>query len=158
MTSAPTPFSPIYAVRPGASGDITLKDGEQSSSHVAWSKRRGGVYPGTPILYGDLLYLGSSNGVLTVYRAESGERVYEQRIGARPGSFTASAVAADGKLYYASEDGDVFVLKAGPTYELLSVNAMGAPIMATPAISQGAMIIRTLHHVVAVGEGARRTR
>lgn len=55
VSSAPTPFAPIYAVRPGASGDITLKDGENSNSHIAWSKRRGGVYPGTPILYGDLL-------------------------------------------------------------------------------------------------------
>jgi outer membrane protein assembly factor BamB len=158
VTSAPTPFSPIYAIRPGASGDITLKDGENSSSSVAWSKRRGGVYPSTPILYGDLLYLGSNNGVLTAYKAESGERVYEQRIGGRPGSYTASPVAADGRLYFSSEDGEVFVIKAGPTYELLSVNQMNEPIMATPAISRGLMVLRTLRHVVAVAESGTASR
>ena len=151
LTSAPTPFSPIYAVRPGASGDITLKDGVSSSAEVAWSKRRGGVYPSTPLLYGDLLYMGSNNGVLTTYKADTGERVYEQRIGGRAASYTASPVAADGRLYYTSEDGDVFVVKAGPSYELLSVNPMGEPMMATPAIAQGLLIFRTLRQVVAVG-------
>jgi outer membrane protein assembly factor BamB len=158
VTSAPTPFSPIYAVRPGANGDITLKDGVDSSTDIAWSKRRGGVYPGTPVLYQDLLYFGSNNGVLTVYKAESGEKVYEQRIGGRAGSYTASPVAADGRIYYSSEDGEVFVVKAGPTYELLSVNQMGEPMMATPAISPGLMIFRTLRHVVAVGESPKRPR
>lgn len=99
-----------------------------------------------------MLYFGSNNGVLTVYKAESGERVYDQRIGGRPNSFSASAVASDGRVYYASEDGEVFVLKAGPIYELLSVNPMGAPVMATPAISHGMMIVRTVHHVVALAD------
>ena len=96
--------------------------------------------------------MGSNNGVLTTYKADTGERVYEQRIGGRAASYTASPVAADGRLYYTSEDGDVFVVKAGPSYELLSVNPMGEPMMATPAIAQGLLIFRTLRQVVAVGE------
>ena len=151
-TSGQGPIYPVYAVRPGASGDITLEDGQESNEFVAWSRRRGGPYTPTPILYDGILYICSSNGILVAYRAETGEVLYRERIGGAPNSFTASAVAADGKLYYASEDGDVFVLKAGPTYELLATNPMGEVMMATPAISQGMLVIRMQRHIVGVGE------
>lgn len=151
-TSGQGPIFPIYAIRPGANGDITLKDGEDSNEYVVWSKRRGGPYTPTPILYDGILYVCSSNGILAAYRAETGELLYRDRIGGKASSFTASAVAADGRLYYASEDGEVFVLKAGPKYELLATNPMGEVMMATPAISQGMMVIRMQRHVVGVGE------
>lgn len=150
-----TTVQPIYAIRPGGNGDITPKEGEDSGEHVAWSKHRGGSYIPTPIVYGDFLYLCSSNGILTVYDAETGERVYQERL-TRGGGYSASPVAADGKVYFASEDGDVIVVRAGPTFERLAVNQMGEIIMATPAIAPGLMIVRTQHHVFGLAEGAPR--
>jgi outer membrane protein assembly factor BamB len=147
-------IQPIYAIRPGATGDITLKEGENTNEAVTWSQRRGGAYAATPVFYDGLLYIVSSGGVLTAYNAETGERAYQERLA--PGSYYASGVGADGKLYFASEDGDVTVVKAGPTYERLAQNSMGAPVFATPAISQNMIIIRTQHYLVAVEEIAPR--
>ena len=146
-------IQPIYAIRPGADGDITLKENETWNDSVVWSTRRGGAFTPTPILYGDLLYVCSDGGVLAAYQAETGERVYRQRL-RRGGGFSASPVASDGKLYFSSEDGNVTVIKAGPQFERLAVNPMGEAILATPAISEGLIIVRTQHHVVAVAESA----
>ena len=106
----------------------------------------------TPVVYNDLLYTCSNQGVLTAYNADSGERLYQERLGGKGGAFTASPVASDGKLYLSSEDGDVFVVKAGPKYELLSTNHVGEVMMASPAISDGLLIVRALNHVFAFGE------
>jgi len=145
-------IQPIYAIRPGASGDISLKDGAESSQHIAWSKMRGGPYMPTPIVYGDYLYLCANNGVLTCYRAKTGERIYQQRLGDKGGAYSASPVAADGRLYFTSEDGEIYVVKAGPQYELLASNPMGEVLMATPAVSKGVFIVRGMQHVFGVGE------
>ena len=152
VTSGYAPIQPIYAIRPGATGDITLKEGEESNQFVAWSKKRGGPYMPTPIVYGDLLYVCSNQGVMTAYNARTGERVYQQRLADRGGAFTASVVASDGKIYLSSEDGEVFVVKAGPKHELLAVNPMGEVLMATPAISDGMLIVRGIKHLFAVAE------
>jgi outer membrane protein assembly factor BamB len=152
VTSGYRPVQPIYAIRPGATGDISLKDGKDSSDFIAWSKQRGGPYMPTPIVYGELLYTLSNNGVVTAYNAKTGERVYQQRLADRGGAFTASPVAADGKLYMASEDGEVFVVRAGAKHELLSVNPMGEVMMATPAVSDGVVYIRGVEHLFAVAE------
>ena len=85
------------------------------------------------------MYVLADNGVLSAYDAKTGANIYQQRL---PTSFSASPVAADGKLYLASEDGDVFVVKAGRQYELLSRNVMGQPLMATPAIAEGMLVLR----------------
>ena len=106
----------------------------------------------TPLVYGDYLYTCSNNGVLTCYQAKTGERVYQQRVAGQSNAFSASPVAADGKLYFAGEDGDVFVIKAGPTYELLATNPVGGVMMATPAISDGMIFIRTIGHVYGITE------
>jgi hypothetical protein len=108
----------------------------------------------TPLIYGDLLYTLSNQGVVAAYNATSGERVYQQRIADRGGAFTASPVGSDGKIYLSSEDGEIFVFKAGPKHELLSVNPMGEVLMATPAISDGMLIVRGINHVFAVAEPA----
>lgn len=152
VTSGYAPIQPIYAIRPGGNGDLSLKDGKESSDFIAWSKQRGGPYMPTPIVYGDLLYTCSNQGVLTAYDAKTGERVYQERLGGTGGAFTASPVASDGKIYLASEDGDVFVVKAGPKYELLSKNPVGEVMMATPAISGGVVIVRTVSHLYAFGD------
>ena len=140
---------PMYAFKPGAAGDISLKPDQETNDFVAWKSSKGSPYTPTPIIYGDLLYTCADNGVLTAYDAKTGTMVYQQRL---PSSFSASPVAADGKLYLSSEDGDVFVVRAGSRYELLATNTMGQPLMATPAISDGLLILRTKDFVYAVGE------
>lgn len=152
VTSGYPPVQPIYAIKPGGSGDLTLPQGKESSEFVAWSKQRGGPYMPTPIVYGELLYTCSNQGVLTAYNARSGDRIYQERLGGTGGAFTASPVASDGKIYLSSEDGDVFVVKAGPSYELLAKNPVGEVMMATPAISDGLLIVRTVSHLYAFGE------
>lgn len=139
----------MYVFRPGATGDISLKPGEEKNAFLAWSSSKGSPYTPTPLVYGDLFYVLADNGVLSSYVAKTGELVYQQRL---PSSFSASPVAADGKLYLASEDGDVFVVKAGRQYELLSRNVMGQPLMATPALSDGMLIVRGQDAVYALGE------
>lgn len=139
----------MYAFRPGATGDISLKPGEEKNAFLAWSSSKGSPYTPTPLVYGDLFYVLADNGVLSTYVAKTGELVYQQRL---PSSFSASPVAADGKLYLASEDGDVFVVKAGRQYELLSRNVMGQPLMATPALSDGMLIVRAQDSIYALSE------
>ncbi|HKX26992.1 MAG TPA: PQQ-binding-like beta-propeller repeat protein [Blastocatellia bacterium] len=149
------PNQPIYAIKQGvATGDISLATGQTSNDFVAWSLQRGGSYMPTPVVYGDYLYVCSNAGIISVYDAKTGIRAYMQRLAEKGGSFSASPVAADGKLYFASEDGEVVVVKAGPKYELLSVNPMGEVLMATPAISDGIIIVRGQKHVFGVIEKA----
>ena len=154
VTSGYRPVQPIYAIKLGATGDLTLKEGKDSSEVVAWSKPRGGPYMPTPIVYGEQFYVLSNNGVLTAYNAKTGERLYQERLAGRGGAFTASPVAADGKLYLSSEDGEVFVVKAGAKYEYVGENKMGEVIMATPAISDGTLYVRTNQHLYALGAPA----
>ena len=91
-----------------------------------------------------------NGGVFTAYKVATGEQIYQKRLGGTGGSFSASLVAADGKIYATSEDGDVFVVKAGPAYELLSKNPVGEILMATPAVSDGLIIFRGLKNVIAI--------
>ena len=150
LTSAHGPMAPVYAIRLDAKGDISLRPGETSNASVAWSYPRDGAYMSTPIVYGDYLYNVRWNGVLNCYNARTGERIYQTRLGGGTSGFSASPVAGDGKIYVASEDGDVFVVKAGPVFELAATNAMGEVCMASPALSKGVIYFRTQSHVVAV--------
>ncbi len=160
VTGGYPPVRPIYAIRPGSSGDISLAGRASSNDAIAWSSDRGGTYIPTPILYRGLFYTLNSNGIITAYEAETGERVYRARVGTG-GAFSASPVAADGRLYIASEDGDVFVARAGREYLEIAHNEIDEVIMATPAISDGLIVIRTMGHVYGFGEEAdpgRRNR
>src|SRR5262249_4708067 len=139
---------PIYAIRPGASGDVSLGTDATSNGAVAWSARDGGPYMPTPIVYGGHLYVCADAGVLTCYDARTGQRVYRQRLG---GAYTASPAAAAGRLYCTAEDGVVRVVKAGPKYQRLASNPLGEEILATPAIADGMLFFRTRGHVIAVG-------
>jgi outer membrane protein assembly factor BamB len=151
VTAGYPPVQPIYAIKVGSSGDLTLKDGKQSNDAIAWSTQRGGVYLPSPIVYGDHLYTVNNNGILTAYEAKTGQRVYQQRVG-EGGAFTASPIAAAGKLYIATEDGDVFVVKAGPQYELIAKNPVGEAILATPALAGDLLIVRGAKHLFAIAE------
>jgi outer membrane protein assembly factor BamB len=140
---------PMYAFRPGASGDISLKSGEETNPFIAWKTSNGSPYTPTPIVYGEHLYTVADNGVFAAYDAKTGARLYQERL---PSTFSASPVASGGKLYVPSEDGDVYVVRAGPKFELLSTNPMGEALMATPALAGGMLIIRSSGHVYAVAE------
>jgi outer membrane protein assembly factor BamB len=150
ITNAHGPKSPVYAVRETASGDITLAEGTTSNQGIAWSAPRDGGYMCTPLVYGGLVYIVKYNGVLSAYEAKTGEVKFQQRLAGGTSAFTSSPIGADGKVYLASEDGRVYVLKAGPVFELLAENDMTESVLSTPAISEGALIYRTQAHVIAV--------
>lgn len=149
LTSAHGPGSPVYAIKPTATGDITLQGGATSNDHIVWSVARDGAYLSTPLVYGDYLYVVRHQGILNVFNAKTGERAYQQRLAA--GAFTASPVANNGRVYIPSEEGDIYVVKAGPVFELLATNKMNSPVLATPAISEGRLFIRTKDHLMAFG-------
>ena len=152
ITNAHGKMAPIFAIKPSASGDISLKEGETSNGGIAWSYVRDGGYMQTPLVYGDELYVCRDNGVLSVFDVRTGQRHYQGRLADGRTGFSASPVASDNRIYFTSEEGDVYVLKAGKAFEQLGVNPLGEVAMATPAISEGAMFFRTRGHLVAVAE------
>jgi outer membrane protein assembly factor BamB len=137
---------PVFAIRPGASGDISLKDGATTNEHVAWYQRTGAPYNPSPILVGDQFYVLYDGGFLTASNARTGAEIYgKQRL--NPGGiaqFTASPWSYNGKIFCLSEAGDTYVIAAGPEYRLLGKNSLGEMCMATPAIAGDSLIIRTL--------------
>jgi outer membrane protein assembly factor BamB len=156
VTNAHGSMSPVYAIRETATGDISLGKDQTANANVAWSVPRGGAYMATPLLYRDLLYVVAWNGIMLALDPKTGERAYQQRVGDGTTAFTASPVAADGKIYIASEEGDVFVVKAGRTFEQLAKNPIGEVTMATPAISEGVLYFRTGQSIIAIGGEAGR--
>jgi outer membrane protein assembly factor BamB len=151
VASGRRPEAPIFVLRAGASGDITLGKGLSSSDQIAWSRQQRGPYMPTPLIYGSCLYVLGNPGILDCYDLRSGKEIYRQRIPHQGGGFSGSPVAADGRIYLPSEDGDIFVVKAGTDFTLLSTNPMGERLMATPALSDGRMFVRGEHHVFAIG-------
>ena len=152
ITNAHGRMSPIYAVKLSAKGDISLADGESSNQYVAWSHPKGGNYMTTPLMWEDYLYCCSNSGKLSCYNAATGELVYGKNLGPGRVAFSASPVAADGKIYFPGEKGDIYVVKAGPQFEVIAVNKMHEECMATPAISHGALLFRTRNHLVSIAE------
>ena len=150
LSSAHGPSRPLRAIRFDATGDITPKSTSGSTEHIAWSLPSDGIYMQTPILYDGLLYACRMNGVLGCYDPATGKRIYRERVGGGVG-FTASPVAADGKLFFASEDGKVQVVAAGKTYKHLATNPLGEQCMATPSLSGGLLLIRGQDHVFGIG-------
>jgi len=149
ITSAHGKQSPIFVVRPEAQGDITPAEKESTSEGIVWSRLRDGSYMSTPVVYGSYIYLGNTNGMIRCFNAKTGEKIYQKRLGASA-AITSSLVAAEGKIYCASENGTVYVLAAGPDFNILSSNAMGESCFATPAISQGVLYFRTTQSLMAI--------
>lgn len=145
------PVQPIYAVRPGGRGDLSLATGTTANAHVVWSRPRGGSYIPTPIAYQGIVYVLHNNGRLAAYDATTGEEIYRERVGRGEG-FSGSAVAADGVLSLAAEGGTVYQLRAGRTFELLGTNEVGEAILTTPAVSAGTVVVRGVRHVFAFRE------
>ena len=127
-----------------------MPTGQTSNDSIVWSVDRDGPYIPTPLLYRGVLYSLNNNGVLNTFDALTGERLYRGRVGPG-GAFSASPVAADGRIYFANEDGQVYVVRAGKEYVQIAINEMGEPVTATPAISDGLMVVRTTRAVYGIG-------
>lgn len=150
VTGGYPPARPIYAIRPGSRGDLSLPEGETASEAIAWSVAPGGAYMPTPLAYRGILYVFHNNGRLAAYEATTGRPIYKKRVG-EANSFSASPVAADGRIFFTAEQGETFVVRAGPDFEVLGVNTVGEPVMSTPAISRGLVAIRARSHVYGIG-------
>jgi outer membrane protein assembly factor BamB len=135
---------PLYAIKPGASGDLTTKPEEPNHPSVAWVQRKGASYMPTPVVYQGLCYVLYDQGFIACYDAKTGAEVYgKQRFKGKTSGFTASPWAYNGKIFCLSEDGDCFVVQAGREFKQLSINSMEELCMATPAITEKSLLIRT---------------
>jgi outer membrane protein assembly factor BamB len=135
---------PVFAIRPGASGDISLGDEETSNEFIVWCQKKAGSYNPSPILYGDRLYVLYDRGQLACYDAKTGEEIYaRQQIDDEAKAFTASPWAYEGKIFCLSEDGDTFVIGAGKDFSVLGRNQLDEVCLATPAIARQSLILRT---------------
>ena len=130
------PVKKTIAITLGGSGDLT------ESKNIVWQYDKGTAYVPSSILYGDYLYLLSDRGIITCLEAKTGKIVYEGGRIPIPATFTASPVAFDGKILLTSEDGDTFVIKAGPKHEVIATNSIAEPVYASPAISDGMIFLR----------------
>jgi outer membrane protein assembly factor BamB len=140
---------PVYAIRPGARGDISLASGATSNEFVAWYQRQAGPYNPSPIVYDGIYYTVLDRGFFTAHDAKTGKEVHARQRIVPDGfaAFTASPWAANGKIFAVSEDGDTYVFRAGAKYELLGKNSIPEMTMATPAIAEGSLIYRSAAHV-----------
>ncbi|MFO0876389.1 MAG: PQQ-binding-like beta-propeller repeat protein [Gemmataceae bacterium] len=162
IVSIPTPFAvgdtlyvtsgyvldprakPIYAIRPGAKGDISLPSGKTSNEFITWCQWRAGPYHPTPLVVGDLLYVLYDRGFLGCYEAKTGKEVYaSRRIGGGAAAFTASPWSYADRLFCLGEDGDTYVLQTGREFKFLARNRLDEMALATPVIAQGSLFLRT---------------
>jgi outer membrane protein assembly factor BamB len=141
---------PLFAVRPGAAGDISLKQGETSNQHVAWSDPRGGTYLPTAVAYEGALYSVSETGILSRFDAKTGAVTYKTRIDPAASAFTSSPWAYNGKVFFLSEEGQTFVVAAGQTFQLLHVNQLDDMALATPALVGDRLLLRTEHRLYSI--------
>jgi outer membrane protein assembly factor BamB len=139
------PAKIALAIKLGGSGDLT------GTPKVPWKYEKGTAYVPSPILYGDYLYLTTDRGILTCIDAKTGEVKYEGGRIPIPATFTASPVAFEGKILLTSEDGDTFIVKAGPKHEIIGTNSVGEPVYASPAIADGRIYIRGEQNLYCIG-------
>lgn len=142
---------PLVAIRPGGRGDISMTSTESSNAQVKWSRPARGPFIPTPLVYQGILYVLANNGVLDAYDGATGEEIYRQRLPAIGSGFSASPVAADGKLYLSNEDGQVMVIAAGREFRHLATNSIPELLMASPALSNGVMYLRGASSLFAIG-------
>jgi outer membrane protein assembly factor BamB len=152
VSSGYPPARPIYAVEPGIRGDHEITKGTEDPA-LAWAQERGGAYMPTPLLYRGLLYIVHHNGRMVAHDPATGGPVYRARF-SKSGTCTNSPVAANGVIYQGTEEGTLYVFAAGPEYKELAVHDFGAPLMATPAISEGLLLVRTPGELIALRRGA----
>jgi len=135
---------PTFAIKPGASGNITLKADEQSNEFVAWSNpTMASAYP-SALVVGDQYYTLMDRGFVTSNDPKTGKEIYpRQRIAVDGGTFSASPWSYNGKIFAVNEEGETFVMQAGPEFKLLGRNPLGEMTLASPAVANGSLIMRT---------------
>jgi len=148
VSSGYPPARPIYAVKPGIRGEHSIESDDDATA-LAWYRERGGAYMPTPLLYRGLLYVVHHNARMVAHDARTGERVYQARFSAG-GTCTASPVLANSRIYQGTEEGTMYVFEAGPEFRELAVHDFGEPLMATPAISEGVLFVRTPSRLIAL--------
>ncbi|HXG67546.1 MAG TPA: PQQ-binding-like beta-propeller repeat protein [Blastocatellia bacterium] len=148
VLSAGYPAKRAFAVKLGGSGDLT------NSPNIVWKYEKGTAYVPSPILYGDYVYLTTDRGIITCLDAKTGQVKYEGGRPPVPATFTASPVAYNGMILMTSEDGDTFMVKAGPAHEVIRTNSVGEPVYSSPAIANGKIYIRGEKNLYCIGEGA----
>lgn len=148
------PNKPVYVVRPGGEGDLTLVEGTNQSRFIAWMQPNASSYNPSPLVYEGRLYVLWDFGFLNCRDAKTGREIYDKQRLKTDGTagFTSSPWAYRGRIFCLSEDGDAYVVKAGDAYALERVNSLGEMCMATPAISGNFLIIRTLSNVYCIAE------
>src|SRR5262245_56959053 len=150
---------PVYAIRPGATGDISLKPDQTSNDYIVWHQPLLGTYNTSALVYGDYYYTLLDRGFLLCHDVRTGKQVYgRQRISAEASGFTASPWAYNGKIFLLSEDGDTFVVQAGPQFKLLGKNSLTEMPLATPAVLRGSLIVRTASKLYRIAKNARPGR
>ena len=135
---------PLMAIKPGAKGDISLQEGQQSNEFVAWFQPRMSGYTPSPLVYRGRVYAINDNGVLQVADAKTGAEIYKARVGGGGHTFSSSPLASEGLIYLVSEDGEGFVLRAGDKYDEISKNSLGEMSLASPAADGQGLYIRTM--------------
>jgi outer membrane protein assembly factor BamB len=134
---------PLFALKPGASGDISLKQGETSSAFVAWYQPRAAAYTSSPLVFGGRVYAVNDTGVMQVFDAKSGREIYKARVGGVGNTFSASPWAYGGRIFCLSEEGDTFVLNPGDAYDEIAKNSLGEMAFASPAVTRDGLFVRT---------------
>ena len=152
VASGRAPERPIFVVKSGAHGDLTLPDGKTASDAIVWSKTGRGSYMPTPLVYKGILYVLANNGTFDAYNLKTGAELYRQRLPTIGSGFSASPIAADGKIYLSNEDGEILIVAAGEKFNHLATNSMGELLMATPALSGGVMYVRSSGSLFAIGK------
>ena len=144
---------PTYAIKPGAAGDISLAPGTTTNDYIAWSYPAIASYNPTPIVYGDVLYTLLDRGFFTAHDARTGREIYgRQRIAADATGFSSSPWAYNGKVFVMSEDGNTYVLQAGPEFTVLGKNSLDEMTLATPAVSEDSLIVRTASRLYRISQ------
>ena len=147
---------PMFAVRPGASGDISLAEGSSSNDFVAWHSPQASAYTSSPLSYEGRLYVVNDNGILSVFDARTGDRLYRARVGGGGFTFSSSPWAYGGNVFFLSEDGETFVARAGAAYEEVGRNPLDEMTLASPAISGNSLYIRTQSKLYRFSESTPR--
>jgi outer membrane protein assembly factor BamB len=163
LTPVPTPFAyegllyinggrgrALFALRPGAKGDITLKEGETSNEYIVWSQPRGGTYLPSSVAYQGAIFTLTETGILNRFDAKTGKQTYKTRIDPAAANFTTSPWAYNGKLFCLSEEGQTFVVATGEQFQLLHVNELDDFTQASPALVGERLLIRTEHKLYSI--------
>lgn len=151
VASGRGPERPIFVVKPGSRGDLTLSGDKTSSEAVVWSRTGRGSYMPTPLIYNGILYVLANNGTFDAYNLKTGAEIYRQRLPLIGSGYSASPVAADGKIYLSNEDGEILIVAAGEKFSHVATNSIGELLMATPAMSEGVMFVRSSASLIAIG-------